>query len=262
MKCFRIILIFISFSISAQEKLNIESVEKIHSVVPLEVERNIIKNNEIYEVAIDSELSDEELQKVKNGKINEVMYVMDVFIDGDDRFFRVFVTDPPKKAKKDKENKIETYFDMSSFQYDPSNKEKTPDFLTMDLPYELPKSRSELMKTILIILGAMFFFPLSLLTVKGSSMFLGFQKRKRFKKNRAKELIELFEDSKLREDFEKIYMLKKEFELHIEWDDNSFQKFLKCINNYQYQKNWDQEILNEVNKSKRAVGQLRVSRGI
>ena len=266
MKCFKLVYIFVFIFThqvygqalnSPQYPLLLNGIEKkierVDSVVPIGP-REIV-NGEIYTVKIISEKTQEELKAFKNKMINEVMYVMEVHILDEERHFKIFVTDPPKKKKK------EILFDMSSFKYSPINKGQNPEFLKIDTPYSLglEKQTQEIfIGTIITILAAIvLWFIRRYLLIKKK-----LRKKRKAKVRRAEELIELLGNPKTREDFEMIYIERKEITRVLDFNRAPFLKFLNEINKFQYKKTWSEDDLRKVNESFKKLEEFKVSGGI
>jgi hypothetical protein len=230
-----------------------KKIERVDSVVP--IRKKEIVNGEIYTVKIISEKTQEELKTFKNKMINEVMYVMEVHILDEERHFKVFITDPPKKKKK------EILFDMSSFKYSPTNKGQSPEYLKIDTPYSLDLEEG----TQKIIIASLFTL-ISLIILWFLRKYILVKKNLRKKKKeelrQAKELIKLLENPKTREDFEMIYLERKEITRLLDFNRPQFLKLLNEINKFQYKKLWSDEDLVKVIESFKKLEEFRVSGGI
>lgn len=278
-KCFRFILFF-TMIISARMAVTQVAIPEqaikpgqliyqesiVNRVLP-PVEGPIVKNNEIYKLEIESSLSDDEIKSLKNQKINDVMYVMEVIFEEDKRFFQVFVTDPPKPKKtgeKDKENKeqIKIVFDRSLMNYQPTNKDQGIDFITMETPYNIEEVKSLAMKGFVYTLVMMIILPL---VVVGSKLIkLSIERRNELKKRqvRADELIALWSKTKERDEFEEIFALKDEYLKLIDMNEREFKKFMQAINKYQYQRDWSEVEFKVLVELKNKTGELRLASGV
>jgi hypothetical protein len=230
-------------------------VERVDSVIP--INNPEIVNGEIYTVKVISEKSESDLLNFKNKMINEVMYVMEVHILDEERHFKVFVTDPPKKKKKKKK----ILFDMSSFKYSPTNQGQSPEFLKIDIPYNLDMDENT-KKIIWITLLSI----LIIIMILFSRKFIHTKSKKRKKRKKklelAKSLMELLDAPKTREDFEMIYMERKVITENLEFNKPPFLKLLNEVNKYQYKEEWSEEDLNKVSESYRKLDEFKVSSGI
>ena len=79
-------------------------------------------------------------------------------------------------------------------------------------------------------------------------LFMFFLKKRKFKKdlsNRKDQLRQFIKNSKTRSDFEKIYIDKEQFSTLLEFDQR-FSNLLNRINEVQYQPDWNEEIIEEL----------------
>lgn len=261
-KCFSLLLFIYCSLLFAQDATKINVIESIHRVLPLEAGKNNIENNEIYEVRVESDLKEEELLKLQNKKINDVMYVIDVFFDGDDKFFRVFVAEPPKDKEK---QKIDPYFDRTSFSYKYVKKQKPQDFLSFEKDFTVKEFKAFWQKYAIYIFIILLLIPMPYFIYKGYFYFLSSKQSRKEKlriKKLSKDLVTLFEEASTREDFENIFAKRKLYKRYIETDHQQFNKLLQKIDDFQYQKDWSDIEVSEIKKIKNKVGPLRVSRGV
>lgn len=242
---------------------NIEVIEKINRVLPIGGDR-VIHNNEIYEVKIQSEFSEEKLKNLVNKKINDVMYVMEFYQkENDEKFFRIFVTDPPKKKEEsDKKEEYEVVFDRSFFEYRADNNDKNPDFMTFDVPYNMENFKTQTWPLILGIFLVFIFFPLFLFGIKAFKKMMKSKKiRQQFQKQ-SQEYIELILSAQSRKDFEQIYLSRKSIKNHIDVSEKKFEKFLNEINEHQYKEVWSETEIIRLKSLQNELGDLRVLRGV
>jgi len=223
----------------------------------------LIENGELYDVRIESELSDKDLESYRNKKINPVMYVMEVVKNSDGRHFKVFIMDPPKQNKPGEKKEDEPIlFEPVGFDYKPVKKQVGAEYFSIDIPFEI-KSESRFAKFMVLgLLVLMLLIPIVFFGNKKYRQKMKSVKRKRKLKGRAQELIELAKPAKNRRDHEKIYILKKEFKKLIDLDQTNFESYLSDINLVQYKQHWSDADLAGINSKFETLGELRVRRGI
>ena len=232
-----------------------EKVEVLDTVVPLNEQSKEITNGEIYTVKIISEKNFEELEKYKNKKINEIMYVMDLNRKPDGNYFKVFVTDPPKKPKK----KID--FALLGFQYKPTNKGMGQDFYAFASDFKLNNSVSSYgwyigVLLLIVILG---FSP------KLIKLYKNYKRKKYLRKQTlifSRELLEKVRKAQTRKDFEKIYSDRKVIQKFLDIDHGNFVKFLNTLAAIQYKREWSEKECELINNLFKEIRYFKVRSGI
>ena len=241
---------------------NIIVMEDVDRVLPQTSNIKVV-NNEIYDVLIESNKSDEDLLAFKNQKINKVMYVMDVILSDDTKIFKVFVTDPPKPKKKGEKEKTEIiHFDMSAFKYSPENPIKNQDFITMDTPFDLGITTDQSKKILFSLLAVMFILPLLYLGRKLILKYKITSRRRRILRDKTDGLIEVIKTAKTRSDFETIYAVRKDIDEYIELNNIEFKKFLEELNKIQFMKDWNEDQLAKITQQYKKIGEPEVIDGV
>lgn len=240
------------------EKIKPEKIVILTTSSVLPINDSNIQNGEIYKVSIESDKSKEEILTYKNRMINEVMYVMEVISDGEELYFKVFVTDPPKKKKKGKK----IFFEMSAFNYKPVKKESGADFFSFEMPFELKDSKSYLVIGIISFFILMISIPLGWFLWKFLTTSKKRRNRKKINIGIAKDLIEILKIATEREDFEKIYKERRKIKELVELNEITFSNFLAELDILQYKKNWSTTELEKIQKKFNALDDFRIARGI
>jgi hypothetical protein len=258
-KCYSLlILFFFSFRLYGQP-LN-ETVLDIDKVAP--IDEVTIVNGEIYLVGIKSNKSNKELRAFKNTKINDVMYVMEFIELPDDelRRFKVFVTDPPTKKPGAKEEK-KPFFAMVGFEYKPEKKAQSQDFLQIDIPYELSKTKGYF-AYIIVFIFLILSIPLGLFVSRKVTI----QKRKKMikkmKKEKIKDLMNLIEDSQDRVSYEQVFLEKKNIIKLLNINREYFDDFIAELDSIQYQASWTEQEHLKLEKKYNMFKKSKVSSGI
>lgn len=271
--CKKIVLLslisFISFSfgqISGEREDSIKSgklivISSVNRVLPPK-ESNVIRNNEIYILEIQSELSDVEIKELKNKKINDIMYVMEVILDENKRYLRVFITDPPKTKKNEKKTEEKVFFDHSLLDYQATNKDKNQDFVTMDIPYDFKDVAKKSVSVWLSIAGIVFALLLIGFGHKLGTIYLRKKRKRKVRKMRAKMLLSLWGKTIERRHFEEIYALRSEFIELMNLNEYEFKKLIQAINRYQYRKEWSDVDFKVLLELKNNMGELEFSGGV
>jgi hypothetical protein len=229
-------MLFVSASLFADDSLANPNIVQVYDSVLPQGDDTTIKNNEIYDVLVKSEKSDEELKAYKNQKINKIMYVMDTFIDSEKRVFRVFVMDTPKK---DDETIIT--FDRLAFNYDPSNPALGQDYIQLDVPYEFRPDKDFIMTALMYVLAAMVLCPLLWFSFVGLRRMQKKAKLKLSKKEKADDLMLFLGKLHERSDFEEVFAKRDDIREFLDFDEEEFEILLKNIDQYQYMKTWNQD---------------------
>ncbi len=265
MKCFRLLILSLLLSnlSLAQEMKGTTQLDGefiVGEVLPAGEERKIT-NGEIYYVKIRSELTNEKLKEFENRRINTLMYVIKFLPEGDERIFKLFVTDPPK-TKPGKKTDIKTYFKMDNFRYI-FDKTKTANTLAqLDVPYELEKESSKIMRVLMLILVGMLLIPTGWFGAKlFQSRMIRKKERKTFKRI-ALDYLTLMQNARVRDEYEKIYAARKEIRRYLDLDEALFSKLLVEIDNYQYQAEWSETIFKSMQGKLEKVQDCRINRGI
>lgn len=259
MICFRkytALLILIVYSyLSVGYSQVVDKIEILDTVVPLNEQSKEITNGEIYIVKIISEKSIDDLKTYKNKKINEIMYVMDLSSKPDGNYFKVFVTDPPKKPKK----KID--FALLGFQYKPTNKGMGQDFYAFASDFKLNKNIGSYGWYI----GALFLIVLLGFSPKLIKFYKNYKRKKYLRKQTlifSKELLEKVRKAQTRKDYEKIYSDRKMIQKFLDLDHGNFVKFLNTLAAIQYKRDWSEKEKELINNLFKEIKYFKVKSGI
>lgn len=215
----------------------------------------IFYNGEIYTVRIHSEKGDEELEGLEYKRITPVVYVMDFYVEDGERFFKVFVTNPPKK-----EEKIAVPFQLVDIEYKSTKKPPMMDFAVIESHFNLDKETKTY--TIYYLVAGVLFLILLFFLLK----FFRVQKERRAlrrkRKDKASALIEQFSQAQERSDFEAIYKRRSEIRQSVDLDQKNFNALMESINKIQYQKQWTLEELEQIRSDKNKVDVIGIKVGI
>lgn len=246
MKCCSLLFIlFFSFSIFA------------NTVKPLGDNRTIV-NGEIYNVVLESELSDEEVEAYQNSKINEIMYLLEYDKNLKPRQLKVFVTDPPQKKQED-ENKEEIIFSYQGFQYKPEQKIKNPKLFSFQENKTFTDEEIRIASIGLATLVALIIFVILLKVFKKWSQS---RAKKRDEKNEIEKLKESILLAKTRQEFEKIHRLRKKIYRFNSEPPKDFEMLLLKIYSIQYKSEWSEEELSELVQLKNKVDVEDIFNGV
>lgn len=253
MKCFKILIftfnLILAANLSAQEDL----------VVPID-ENNIINNGEIYDVKIISSKSAQELKEFENQKINDVMWVIKFYEESGNRFFEVFVTDPPAPRQlKNNENAEPEVpaFGVSGFKYEFLKKNTQGGIETLMVNFNQVEGVN--LKLLLSLVGGFFvilFFWLVYLKKTTRK-----RRLKKLKKLKAADLKEAFDKANSRRDFEKLYDERRYF-IDLFQPEDELRDFFTIINKIQYKKEWSSQDMANLKKAKANMIGLRRRSGI
>ncbi len=209
----------------------------------------VISNGEIYTVAIETSLNIEELKKLKNTKINQIMYVMDVYPDRSPKQFKIFILDPPKKKKKNENEK--DLFSIQRFQYKPEQKQDNPELFSFsgdNLMSEQAIWKNIIYGSIAVFLFIIIFFVKGFINLRRDK-----KKYQQEIEERKKNIIELFKKAKTREDFERVHSYKQEILSLVKNEDHQLLILLKGIYKIQYKESWLDAELEHINSLKKKL---------
>lgn len=241
MKCYKLLINFLLVLYSSLLFGN--------EVIPIDVVE--ITNGEIYRVKVQSELTDDELVKFKNQKINKIMYVTDVIIE-ENREFEVFITNPDVKKENSEDEK--EVFSWEQFQFKPTQKDVNSDLFAFQKNYKIDKKN---------IVNLIVFSFIAFIVVFGIiyvlKKYLRNKREKYLRREKINKLENLVKSADKRIDFELIYNSKEEILKYKLYNESKLNKLLNTINDIQYKKEWTDEELNELVNLKKL---LRSSDGI
>ncbi|MAZ48793.1 MAG: hypothetical protein CME65_09525 [Halobacteriovoraceae bacterium] len=228
-------------------------------VAPID-ENNIINNGEIYNVKIISDKTSEELKEFENQKINDVMWVIDFYEESGNRFFEVFVTDPPvpKKLKANEEIKPEVpAFGVSGFKYEYIKKNTQGEIETLMVNFDEVEGVN-LKLLVSLVLGFFVILFVWLVYLKKTNRK---RKLKKLKKLKAIDLKEAFDKANSRSDFEKLYDERRYF-IDLFQPEEELRDFFSIINRIQYKKEWSSQDMASLKKAKANIIGLRRRSGV
>lgn len=196
---------------------------------------------DIIEVYV-SEEAPEDLGELKNKRLGNKLYVLSV--DNDNRLLKVIITKEPKEGEQ-KDSVAVNYINL---QFNPDSSPTVPQYFTLETGNEF-KIREyiwyvlPIIVLIILVLAYRFFNPWIRLKIK-----------KRKEKN---ELREMVLNAQAREDYEKIYKVRKQLKAVFSLSTKEISDFEKVMNSYQYRKDWNGDeldtVVKSVNKLKEAV---------
>lgn len=210
---------------------------------------NIIVNGEIYNVALESSLTDEEVEAYQNSKINEIMYLLEYNRDLKPRQLKVFVTDPPQK-KQDDENKEEIIFSFEGFQYKPEQKIKNPKLFSFQENKSFSENEIRMATIAIAALISLIIFIILLKVFKRWS--LG-RAKNRERQSEIENLKETISTAKSRPEFERIHRLRKNVYSINPEPPKDFDILIAKIYSIQYKSEWSDEELTELIQLKNKV---------
>jgi len=214
-----------------------------NEVIPIDVVE--ITNGEIYRVKILSELTDDELEKFKNQKINKIMYVTDVIIDRN-REFEVFITNPDVKKESSEEEK--DVFSWEQFQFKPTQKDINSDLFAFQKNYKIDKKN-----IMTLIVFSFVAFIVVFIIIYLFKKYLRKKREKILRKEKINKLQSLVLSAFKRIDFELIYNSREEILKYKLYNEDKFNNLLNAINDIQYKKEWTDAELNELVNCKKLL---------
>lgn len=195
-------------------------------------------------------------EKYKNKRIGKLIYVIDVISQGDEVVFEAMLS---QMGKKEKLPKLQDNFIIKGLNYKPGRPNQLMDFITLDIPINIPVKMSFYYTLIILILLVTF----TIYWFKTKYKRRRNKKLKQIKLQNIQKLKSLFEQVESEETISTIYLKRKQIVTFFDVDENNFNEIMRVINEIQYEPKWPEDKYKRVcSQLKKIANDLQVKRGI
>jgi hypothetical protein len=193
---------------------------------------------------VESELGFDDLQKYKNKRIGDILYVLEVNRDGNGIFIRGILASPEqKKSISEKNIAPNDNFTIKNLNYKPSENEKLKDFIIYNGP---DVKFSEGSKRALKIFMAFIGLVIGLLIIKKMLRI----RNLKAKENKRLEILEgEIRSNSSKNEFELFYIKRKSILNDFRFETSKYEDFLLLLNQIQYKETWSEEELKQIKES-------------
>lgn len=195
-------------------------------------------------------------KKFKNKRIGPLIYVVDLVKEDGELFFEAMVSE---MGPKEKMPELSDKFILKGLNYYPSQKKQMTDFITLDIPIEIPKKTSTyvyIVTLLLIFCGSIYWFINRKKRIRK-------KKHKKRKEEEIERLKLLFNKVGNKENISQIYLERENIKTYFEIDEINFKKTMDLINKIQYQPSWPEDDYVLVCKKLKSISEgLQVKRGV
>jgi hypothetical protein len=218
-------------------------------------EKKTVSDGDLIQLITDNNGHAKKILELRNKRLNNFLYVLDVNTDKD----RIIVDVIVASAKPEERIDIkDIHFEIKNVNYQPQKISDIQEYIILNIPIHLPRSYIYLFVAIVIILSVASIIYLRRYRLKQ-------QQRKTYLKKleRANELIKLLKAASKREDYANIYEQRREIMTMLSFNIEKFQKSMDTLNQFQFQKEWPVEQFNLfLTEFKDAIKNVGVQNGI
>jgi hypothetical protein len=193
---------------------------------------------------VESELGFNELQKYKNKRVGDILYVLEVNRDGNGVFIRGILASPQqKKATTEKKIEPRDIFTIKNLDYKPSENESLKDFIIYNGPdVEFSEESKKALKIFMALIGLV----LGLLIIR---KMLKIRNLKNKEKKRIEKLENEIKSYSSKQEFESFYINRKNILDDFRFETNKYDSFIVSLNLIQYKESWSDEELTLIKES-------------
>jgi hypothetical protein len=193
---------------------------------------------------VESELDFTELQKYKNKRVGDILYVLEVNRDGNGVFIRGILAAPEQNSNaSEKAVEPKDIFTIKNLSYEPVKSEKLKDFIIFNGPdVKFSENSRKAMMVLFTLLGLM----IGTLIIK---RIMKIRKLKSEEKERLKKIETEIKSYSCKKDFEQFYLNRKVILRDFEFNNNKLNVFIESLNLIQYKETWSEEELTKIKES-------------
>ena len=223
----------------------------------ISLEGNEVTTGDIVTFSIQSEYDLEYLQKYKNKRVGDILYLLEVNKEGERIFARGILAEKAKEKKEKITAPAIDKFLVRNLNYKPIKSEKLKDFIIYKGPsVEIAKNFKRYGIWILATIAFLIMFF-------GLKTFYGKKKRKQEILMKRTVTLDMIISSESKIDFENIYNLRANVRRDLDFDTKDFEVFLEYIFSIQYKKSWSEDETHKSNELySKVCKSMRVKDGI